>query len=481
MNIFSGRVVCQFTCGLIFAFGTLEAKAQIDLSNRTIHYTLLNGSYILDDCLICGRPSIFVPIHGGFDVQFGGDTNSLVVTNLAFEGSNYTSSDGHGTAQMTSNGSQQDWHLEITINNGFAIEARSYTNVTMDVTRPLPMIYVVVSQLNSTFTHRYEVGIAAAPLRDIWFSLEHDMNSPSRPPDQILVSRGDILSLTNVVKRAHDLTANFNPTDPFADLGTDALDIRGEHEILFSSNEDFTSNTLGKVGNGDLLNDQGNIIRKNSELMSAFELDPGSGDVGLDAVQVMEEEVLFSIERPVVSNKIGAMLGRGDILSNKGQIIKTGQQLISALHPEVSDGDYGLDALYIWPTGEIWFSVNDTAGSPEGQIGPGDIVSDRGYIVFKNRDLVRLYEPSPVETDYGLDALYVITDLANTAPPLRITQIQISNGQVILTWENSGGSYQVERADEVSGPYTAVSPVIAANTWSDGTLKAMAFYRLKRF
>jgi len=33
-----------------------------------VRYTLLEGSYFVDDCLICGRPTIEQPMRGTFDL-----------------------------------------------------------------------------------------------------------------------------------------------------------------------------------------------------------------------------------------------------------------------------------------------------------------------------------------------------------------------------------------------------------------------------
>src|SRR6187549_329563 len=33
------------------------------------HYTLLSGSYLQDDCLICGRPTVQEPMTGTFDLR----------------------------------------------------------------------------------------------------------------------------------------------------------------------------------------------------------------------------------------------------------------------------------------------------------------------------------------------------------------------------------------------------------------------------
>src|SRR5262245_16317254 len=37
-------------------------------TNQTLAYTLLEGSYLIDDCLICGRPTILWPMRGTFNL-----------------------------------------------------------------------------------------------------------------------------------------------------------------------------------------------------------------------------------------------------------------------------------------------------------------------------------------------------------------------------------------------------------------------------
>src|SRR5262245_20350670 len=37
-------------------------------TNQTWAYTLLEGSYLVDDCLICGRPTILRPMRGTFNL-----------------------------------------------------------------------------------------------------------------------------------------------------------------------------------------------------------------------------------------------------------------------------------------------------------------------------------------------------------------------------------------------------------------------------
>ncbi len=45
--------------------GCSQAVAQ--LTNRTL-YSLVEGSFLIDDCLICGRPTIMQPLRGTFEL-----------------------------------------------------------------------------------------------------------------------------------------------------------------------------------------------------------------------------------------------------------------------------------------------------------------------------------------------------------------------------------------------------------------------------
>src|SRR5437764_6897042 len=63
---------------------TAQSPAQV--SNR-LSYTLLEGSYLLDECLICGRPTIEEPLRGTFDLVLVQDTGTYIryeVRNIDF-------------------------------------------------------------------------------------------------------------------------------------------------------------------------------------------------------------------------------------------------------------------------------------------------------------------------------------------------------------------------------------------------------------
>src|SRR5208337_4437911 len=101
----------------------------------------------------------------------------------------------------------------------------------------------------------------------------------------------------------------------------------------------------------------GRIIRRNQDLLAPFLPQPSTNDVGLDAVQILDDgEILFSIATNVFSKQLNSKLQRGDLLSSSGTMVRSNQQLLASFRPANAANDYGLDALYMWPSGEIWFS-----------------------------------------------------------------------------------------------------------------------------
>src|SRR6185503_2957877 len=70
----------------------------------TITYTLLDGSYFVDECLICGRPTIQQPLRGTFDLVLVQDTapvTKYVVRNIDFTASPAWAGEVHITGDGT--------------------------------------------------------------------------------------------------------------------------------------------------------------------------------------------------------------------------------------------------------------------------------------------------------------------------------------------------------------------------------------------
>lgn len=475
------------------------AAAQAEVPGRTWTYRLLEGSFLLDDCLICGRPSIQQPLRGGFtlvlatntpvsssyelqDIRFMAGNSSLGTTTLAGQGTWRISGEVAVSQEMTLEGNLTDPATNT--------QAKVFTNDVKTVGRAWPILDVHLVQTDVNLVHFYSLRLLAAPVREIWFSTAASLTSSKWQAPTNLVGAGDILSDAGRVVRANgELLGGAGimpPLPPGGQLDIDAFDIAAGGEILFSLKADAWSETLGQVHHGDLLTERGAVFRKNQELMAAFAPADTNADYGLDAVQVMTNgEIYFSITTNVVAPQIG-MLFRGDVLSDRGRLVRSHQQLLSRFQPAVVDHDYGLDALYVWSTGEIWFSTEE--GFNDNQLGPilaGDILSDQGFVVFHNLEVVSAFAPVEDLLDFGLDALYIVTDEIPPVPAPRMLSLRQVPGQpdIELRWDGAGRAFQVEKTSWLPGAFQPAGPIQPALGWTDpgpGTNRT-GFYRIRQW
>jgi hypothetical protein len=268
------------------------------------------------------------------------------------------------------------------------------------------------------------------------------------------------------------------------DLGLDAVHVAARGEILYSIPQNVFSETQGLIQHGDLLSDRGPIVRRNQSLLAAFKA-PTSTDAGLDAVQLMPSgEIWFSIRSNVVVNA-SLTLGRGDILSDQGRVVVTHRELMANFQPAASSRDFGLDALQVLPSGEIWFSVEEGfVDNRLGSIAGGDLLSNRGWRVFRNEDLVRAFAPDDPKVDYGLDGVFVVTDTCTPKPPPRITRWDRTQDSLRFDWEGEGGVFQMESAPGLMGPWSPCSEILPGLTggavW-DGTGAGTRVYRVRQW
>ncbi len=464
---------------------------------KTWRYRLLPESHLVDDCLICGRPTIIRLIQGSFDLVRV-EENPLFaryeLRNISFataSGADYSVTGG-GTYQFGGEVAvTQGMNLDTQIKTPDLTVARSFTNEQRFVTAPVPTIEIDLDQTEPNLLQFFRLHLVAVPVRDIWFSTVNRMTAGIWPGPENVVTAGDLLSVDDHVVSWHeDLLFSVRVDAGLAPLGValDALDVGPGGEIFFSLSGDATSTSLGELHHGDLLSDRDRVVKTNQELLAAFQLPAGTGDVGLDAVQVMDDgEILFSITTSVVSTRLGATLLRGDLLSDRGQRVKTNKELLANFQPSDRSKDYGLDAFYIWPGGEIWFSTEvgfQDAGL--GTVRGGDLLSTRGRILFNNLDLVSAFQPLEELADFGLDALFIVTDGFCPAAPPRLRQPRahatISDGT--RRWEGSGRAFQIERADDARGPFAPVCPIVPGSSWTDvGAAKgrSKAFYRVRQW
>ena len=161
------------------------------------------------------------------------------------------------------------------------------------------------------------------------------------------------------------------------------------------------------------------------------------------------------------------------------------QRLLANFQPAITNRDFGLDALYILPSGEIWFSVEEGfLDNRLGQIQAGDLLSSLGHRVFSNAALLAAFAPAEPSQDYGLDALFVVSDMQPVKPPPRIVPISRAGSGLHLEWDSEGDVFQVETAPSFNGPWTPCTEVVPDLSW-DGpcgaTAGASGFYRLRQW
>jgi hypothetical protein len=350
------------------------------------------------------------------------------------------------------------------------------------------MIKIQLNQTNGTQIQVYQLDLAAAPLREIWFSTQNGFH-PGIPPSQTnYVSGGDLISFAGrVVKRQHELTAQLGIMPVVPDLGLDAVDLLPGGEIGFSTEQGDYSETLGtQLHEGDVLSSHGRVLHSYADLIGAFGPEPPPADQGLDALHTASSnEIYFSIEQDFFSEILGRTIRRGDLLSSQGLVLKTNEQLVARFNPADPKKDYGLDALWVWPSGEIWFSTEDGFnGQHFEHYGPGDLLSDQGYVVFRNLELVGAFAPIEDLADFGLDALFIVSDARPMSQAPRFTSVsrRTATGVVELQWQGEGRVFQVERAGEVTGPFSPLSEILPDLVFEDTSpAQPQAYYRLRQW
>ncbi|HON09063.1 MAG TPA: hypothetical protein PLW02_13285, partial [Verrucomicrobiota bacterium] len=319
-----------------------------------------------------------------------------------------------------------------------------------------------------------------APFNEIWFSTENKFT-----PDnlQFIGTPADILSTSGRrIKSKAELINNLNIKDPPDNLSIDSIEVSTNGLILFSLNQSVLSDTIGLIGEGDVVSENGQIIFRNAMLLNKFGFMPPTPALGLDALQILNnQEVLFSTRSDEFSEFIGEMIQNGDILSSEGYIFKKNRDLLSMFKPSEPDKDYGLDAFYIWDNGDIWFSTTQGFTSQTlGTIYAGDLLCDKGYVVYKNLDLLSKFSPLEDLADFGLDAIFIITDLNVPVQPARITMWKIEDGSLTFKWQGEARIYRIEKADDILGPFI---PIITttAKEFNDQSTNNKAFYRIRQW
>ena len=230
---------------------------------------------------------------------------------------------------------------------------------------------------------------------------------------------------------------------------------------MISMSTDVKSTALGVIASGDLVGIPARRVKDYTGFSGALGAQPPVADLGLDAVHRRPDGTWwFSIRQPVFSETLGELLGRGDVLSTTGKRIRSNADLLRAFGPKEADKDRGLDALFAWPSGEIWFSTEDSFVLKDGSvIANGDLLSDRGEVIWRNLELLRRFSPLEDLADFGLDALVVVTDAVDsTGEPPRLTMRRTVPG-LRLDWLGTGRFFQVEAAAGLPGAFVPQGPI----------------------
>jgi hypothetical protein len=114
------------------------------------------------------------------------------------------------------------------------------------------------------------------------------------------------------------------------------------------------------------------------------------------------------------------------------------------------------------------------------------LLSDAGYIVFRNLELVSTFMPIEDASNFGLDAVTIVSDY-NVIPGGGTVRaaLDTGNSSLVLTWPGAAArAFQVERAREVSGPWEAISsimPELRFETSDPASADEIAFYRVRQW
>jgi hypothetical protein len=449
-------------------------------ANPAWTFQLLEGSYLTDDCTSCFRPTIPYPMRGSFKLTLLGQNplfSRYQLQEISFtSGTNIIA--GSGTFQIGGEVAVlQEMVLDVTVNSNPLI----FTNEDRGVSRTFPLIQISLIQ-TPTPPFFFRLDLTAAPFREIWFSTVSGFTSAKG----FSGAPGDLLSASGrVVKSNRDLLSRLGFMPVVGPMGIDSIDIGPGGEIFFSLDQSAFSETLGPIQHGDLLSNHGRIVSNNQTLLAAFQPGSASFDYGLDAAIVKQDgEVLFSVRSNVVSGSLKTTLQPGDILSSRGHIVKRNADLLARFHPSVNT-DVGLDALYVWPNGEVWFSTEQGFQSLDlGQIQAGDLLSDQGVIVYRNLELLSAFAPLEDTSSFGLDALFIVTDATPpTQPPSFLSIVAPKRGAgASLQWTGPGRVFQVEKSDIVTGPFVPAAPIQPDLSFDDPLpLGSASFYRLHQW
>jgi hypothetical protein len=112
------------------------------------------------------------------------------------------------------------------------------------------------------------------------------------------------------------------------------------------------------------------------------------------------------------------------------------------------------------------------------------LLSSLGHRVFSNQQLVAAFAPADPAQDYGLDALFVVTDMRPSQLPPRIVNLRRVSGAIRLDWDGDGDVFQLERCSNLSGTWLPCSPILPDLSFDDPndvTADTSGYYRVRQW
>jgi hypothetical protein len=141
-------------------------------TNVPQQYTLVSGSQLIDDCPMCGRPTILAPMAGTFELRLL-DQNPLFarfqMLNIFFHAGTNSQPEykvtGGGTYQVGGEVAlAQNLYLDVSINNGSVTTDALCANTNTEVNVPWPKLQLSVDQTNGTPGQVYHLDLIAIPV-----------------------------------------------------------------------------------------------------------------------------------------------------------------------------------------------------------------------------------------------------------------------------------------------------------------------------
>ena len=458
-------------------------------------YQLLHESGYVDDCPPCAaRPTLEWPLRGSFQLT-PGDSNPLF-QRYALTGVRLTVGGGppggillEGSGTLEVGGEVALIHrltLRLAVQTDTGREIVDFDSGPQPGEPQWPWLDLKVSEVDPRLTRVLSLHFDAMPIRDLWFSTRNGFTASLPGPDPVRVSGGELVSdQGRVVVTLDDIRSALQLTEPTDLMNLDAADVTTGGVVEFSLGADAVSGTLGTVHHGDLVSLAGQRVAGYPEFGAAIAPEPPTPDLGLDAVQQRSDGTrLFSTQEAVFSERLGTVVGRGDLMSSTGKLHATNRELLKAFHPLNPDQDYGLDAVFVWPTGEVWFSTEDSVALEGGRfLLDGDLLSSTGRILYGNLELLQQFSPLEDTFNFGLDALVIATDATDPVPEPPVARLQVDDAQAEarLEWTGKGRFFQVEGAAAVSGPYAPVTPVVAGSGYTIPISGTTAYFRVRQW